>query len=96
MYLEYRIENDELEDAWFETLMGLVDELNCKYQMFFEEGYSSKKKCFTQTRVIKITGANEMLGWLKLRMERYIHFIKTLNNYAELYVSKIDEDDNKA
>ena len=92
MYLEYRIENDEMQDAWFETLLGLIDELNCRYQIFFEEGYSSKKKCFTQTRVIKITGASAMLGWLKLRMERYSHFIQMLNNYAELYISKIDDE----
>lgn len=94
MYLEYRIENDELQDAWFETLLGLIDELNCRYQMTFEEGYSSKKKCFTQTRVIKITGANAMLGWLKLRMERYSHIIQMLNNYAELYITKIEDDDD--
>ena len=92
MFLEYRIENDELQDAWLETLLGLIDELNCKYQMFFEESYSSKKKCFTQTRVIKISGASAMLGWLKLRMEQYTHFIQKLNNYAELYISKIEDE----
>lgn len=92
MFLEYRIENDELQDAWLETLLGLIDELNCKYQMFFEETYSSKKKCFTQTRVIKISGANAMLGWLKLRMEQYSHFVQKLNNYAELYISKIEDE----
>ena len=92
MYLEYRIENDELEDAWFQTLMGLIEELNCKYQMHFEEGYSSKKKCFTQTRIIKITGSDPMLGWLKLRMERYTHFISMLNSCSEYYLTQIDED----
>lgn len=92
MYLEYRIENEDLQEAWLETLLGLIEELNCKYQMVFEEGYSSQKKCFTQTRVIKITGANPMLGWLKLRMERYSHFIRQLNNYAELYISKTEDD----
>ncbi len=92
MFLEYRIENDELQDAWLETLLGLVDELNCKHQTFFEESYSSKKKCFIQTRIIKISGKNDMLGWLKLRMERYSHFIQKLNNYAELYTEKIDDE----
>ena len=92
MYLEYRIDNDELQDAWLQTLLGMIEELNCRYQMFFEEGYSSKKKCFTQTRIIKVTGPDAVLGWLKLRMERYNHFISMLNNYAEFYISKTEEE----
>ncbi len=92
MYLEYRIENDELQDAWLETLLNMIDELSCRYQMFFEEGYSSKKKCFTQTRIIKVSGPDAVLGWLKLRMERYSHFINMLNNYAEFYISKIEDE----
>ena len=92
MYLEYRVDNDELQDAWLQTLLNMVDELSCKYQMFFEEGYSTKKKCFTQTRIIKVTGPDAVLGWLKLRMERYNHFISILNNYAELYISKTEEE----
>ncbi|HIT55914.1 TPA: hypothetical protein IAA92_06605 [Candidatus Galligastranaerophilus intestinigallinarum] len=92
MYLEYRVDNDELQDAWLQTLLNMVDELSCKYQMFFEEGYSTKKKCFTQTRIIKVTGPDAVLGWLKLRMERYNHFISMLNNYAEFYISKTEEE----
>ncbi len=92
MYLEYRVDNDELQDAWLQTLLNMVDELSCKYQMFFEEGYSTKKKCFTQTRIIKVTGPDAVLGWLKLRMERYNHFISILNNYAEFYISKTEEE----
>ena len=92
MYLEYRIDNDELQDAWLQKLLGMIEELNCRYQMFFEEGYSSKKKCFTQTRIIKVTGSSPMLGWLKLRMERYSHFINMLNSYAEFYSSKLEEE----
>ena len=92
MYLEYRVDNDELQDAWLQTLLNMVDELSCKYQMFFEEGYSTKEKCFTQTRIIKVTGPDAVLGWLKLRMERYNHFISMLNNYAEFYISKTEEE----
>lgn len=92
MYLEYRVDNDELQDAWLQTLLNMIDELSCKYQMFFEEGYSTKKKCFTQTRIIKVTGPDAVLGWLKLRMERYNHFISMLNNYAEFYISKTEEE----
>ena len=92
MYLEYRVDNDELQDAWLQTLLNMVDELSCKYQMFFEEGYSTKKKCFTQTRITKVTGPDAVLGWLKLRMERYNHFISMLNNYAEFYISKTEEE----
>ncbi len=92
MYLEYRIENDEVQEAWFQTLLNMIDELSLKYQMLFEEGYSTKKKCFTQTRIIKVTGPDAVLGWLKLRMERYNHFVAMLNNYAEFYISKTEEE----
>ena len=91
MYLEYRIDNDELQDAWLQTLLGMIEELNCRYQMFFEEGYSSKKKCFTQTRIIKVTGSSPMLGWLKLRMERYSHFINEFNEKAEIQANIKEE-----
>lgn len=92
MYLEYRVDNDELQDAWLQTLLNIADELSLRCQTLFEEGYSSKKKCFTQTRIIKVTGPDAVLGWLKLRMERYSHFVNMLNNYAELYISKIEDE----
>lgn len=95
--LEFRIDEANVQSAWLKTLYDLADELNCKCQTFFEEKYSAARKCFAQTRVVKIIGANAMLDWLKLRMERYDHFVNSLNAYAEFYSSSInkDEEDEK-
>ncbi len=92
--LEFRIDEASVQSAWLKTLYDLADELNCKCQTFFEERYYSARKCFAQTRIVKIMGSNAMLAWLKLRMERYDHFINSLNEYAEFYSSSID-DENK-
>lgn len=91
--LEFRIDEANVQSAWLKTLYDLADELNCKCQTFFEEKYSAARKCFAQTRVVKIKGSSPMLSWLKLRMERYDHFINSLNEYAEFYSSSIDEDE---
>lgn len=56
MYLEYRVDNDELQDAWLQTLLNMVDELSCKYQMFFEEGYSTKKNASPKQELLKLQG----------------------------------------
>ena len=88
--LEFRIDEANVQSAWLETLYELADELNCKCQTFFEEKYYTARKCFAQTRIVKVTGSNPMLGWLKLRMERYDHFVSSLNEYAEFYSSSID------
>lgn len=91
--LEFRIDEANVQSAWLKTLYDLADELNCKCQTFFEEKYNAARKCFAQTRVVKIMGSNPMLGWLKLRMERYDHFINSLNEYAEFYSSSLDNQD---
>lgn len=93
MILEYKIDEINVENAWLETLYDLVEELNCKCQTFFEEAYSTQHKCFAQTRTIKITGANSMLGWLKLRMERYSHFVSSLNARVDIIASTFLDDE---
>ena len=92
MILEYKINELDIHSAWLQTLYELVDELNCKCQTFFEEGYSQEHKCFAQTRTIKIRGESTMLNWLKLRMERYTHFIDTLNARADAISSYLNDD----
>lgn len=91
--LEFRIDETSVQSAWLKTLYDLADELNCRCQTFFEEKYSAARKCFAQTRIVKIMGTSSMLGWLKLRMERYDHFINSLNEYAEFYSSSLDNRD---
>ena len=88
--LEFRIDEANVQSAWLETLYELADELNCKCQTFFEEKYYTARKCFAQTRIVRIKGSNSMLAWLKLRIERYNHFINSLNYYAEFYSTNID------
>ena len=87
MILEYKIDEISVQHAWLQTLYDLVEELNCKCQTFFEESYNTQHKCFSQTRTIKIRGSNSMIGWLKLRMERYSHFISSLNSQADFITS---------
>ncbi len=91
--LEFRIDETSVQSAWLKTLYDLADELNCRCQTFFEEKYNAARKCFAQTRIVKIMGTSSMLGWLKLRMERYDHFINSLNEYAEFYSSSLDNRD---
>ncbi|MBE7706295.1 MAG: hypothetical protein E7Z91_03510 [Cyanobacteria bacterium SIG30] len=93
MILEYKVDELSVHSAWLQTLYELVEELNCKCQTFFEEGYSSEHKRFSQTRTIKIRGEGTMLNWLKLRMERYSHFVNTLNARADAISSYLNEDD---
>jgi hypothetical protein len=94
MILEYKIDELKVHSAWLRTLYELIEELNCKCQTFFEENYSVEHKCFAQTRTVKIRGDSSMLGWLKLRMERYTHFINSLNARADFMSSQINNEDD--
>ena len=93
MILEYKIDDLNVHSAWLETLYELIDELNCKCQTFFEETYNIERKCFSQMRTVKIRGESTMLGWLKLRMERYSHFISELNNRADLISTQLNDEE---
>ncbi len=93
MILEYKIDEMNVQSAWLKTLYDLVDELNCKCQTFFEEKYNPDMKCFAPTRTVKISGSTSMLGWLKLRMERYTHFVESLNTHSTNYEIEFCEED---
>ena len=93
MFLEYKIDELNVENAWLTTLYELIEELNCKCQTFFTETYNSKHRCFSQIRTIKIRGSSSMLSWLKLRMERYSHFVNSLNSRLDVMSQLVDEED---
>ena len=92
MFLEYKIDELNVQNAWLTTLYELIEELNCKCQTFFTETYNSKHRCFSQIRTIKIRGSSSMLSWLKLRMERYAHHQEALNSKPEIMLLEDEEE----
>ena len=90
MILQFKVNEGIVEAAWLKTLYDLVDELNCKSQTFVEETYNRSFKNFMRTRIIEIYGSNTMLSWLKLRMERYDHFVNSYNKKPEI-ITNMDE-----
>ena len=93
MILEFKVDELSVQSAWLKTLYDLVEELNCKCQTFMEEKYNTKRNCFAPIRVVKIVGSNSMLSWLKLRMERYDHFIDSFNSQDNFYASFVDDEE---
>ena len=93
MILEFKVDELSVQGAWLRTLYDLIDELNCKCQTFMEEKYNTTRNCFAPGRVVKIVGSNSMLSWLKLRMERYNHFVDSLNSQEIFSTSFIEEDE---
>ena len=93
MILEFKVDELSVQSAWLKTLYELIDELNCKAQTFMEEKYNTTRNCFAPVRVVKIIGSNSMLSWLKLRMERYNHFIDSLNSQDVFSASFLDDED---
>jgi len=77
MILEYRVNEMHVQAAWLKTLYELIEELNCKCKTYVEESYNQTYKNFARTRIIEVYGSDTMIGWLKLRMERYLHFVST-------------------
>ena len=90
MILEYRVNEMHVQAAWLKTLYELVEELNCNCKTYIEESYNQTYKHFARTRVIEVCGSNTMIGWLKLRMERYLHMINSYGASSEI-LSKIHE-----
>lgn len=84
MILEYRVNEMHVQAAWLKTLYDLIEELNCKCKTYVEESYNQTYKHFARTRIIEVYGSDTMIGWLKLRMERYLHFIASKNSDAEI------------
>ena len=93
MILEFKVDELSVQGAWLRTLYDLIDELNCKCQTFMEEKYNTTRNCFAPVRVVKIVGSNSMLSWLKLRMERYNHFVDSFNSKEIFSTSFIEEDE---
>lgn len=84
MILEYRVDETNVQAAWLKTLYDLVEELNCKCKTYIDESYSCAYRHFLRTRIIEIYGSDTMLSWLKLRMERYLHFISAYNESGKI------------
>lgn len=95
MILEYKVNEIHVEPAWLKTLYDLIEELNCKCKTYIDETYNRTYKQFSRTRIIEVYGSDTMLSWLKLRMERYNHFIDALNERPEIQASMREEDDNE-
>ena len=84
MILEYKVKESKTQAAWLKTLYDLIDELECKSQTYLEENYNRSFKKIERIRIIQVWGSSTMLSWLKLRMERYSHFINTFNAKPEI------------
>ena len=93
MILEFKVDELSVQSAWLKTLYDLIDELNCKCQTFMEEQYNTNRNCFVPVRVVKIFVADSMLSWLKLRMERYNHFIDSLNSQTVFSTTFLEESE---
>lgn len=86
MILEFRVDENIVEAAWLQTLYELIEELNCKCNTSLEETYNKTYKNFIRTRVVEVYGSTTMVSWLKLRMERYNHFVDSFNDKPEVKV----------
>lgn len=84
MILQFKVDECSVEAAWLKTLYDLVEEVNCNCRTFVEETYNRSYKNFVRTRIIEIYGSNTMVSWLKLRMERYDHFVNSYNKKPEI------------
>ncbi|MDD3237551.1 MAG: hypothetical protein PHV37_05580 [Candidatus Gastranaerophilales bacterium] len=90
MILEYKVNEQEVQAAWLKTLYDIVEELNCKCQTYIDEAYNRVNRNVDRTRIIEVYGSDTMLSWLKLRMERYHHFISNYNEKPEIKTQFID------
>lgn len=92
MIIEYRVNENSTEAAWLRTLYDLVEELNCKCNTYLEETHNKSFKNYLRTRVVEVYGSATMIGWLKLRMERYNHFINEHNIPEIKIISDAEEE----
>lgn len=83
MILEYKVNEMHVQAAWLKTLYELIEELDCKCKTYVEESYNQTYKHFSRMRIIEVQGSDTMLSWLKLRMERYLHFISSYDEKAD-------------
>ena len=92
MIIEFRVNENSTEAAWLKTLYDLIEELNCRCNTYLEETHNKSFKNYVRTRVIEVFGSDTMVGWLKLRMERYNHFINSFNKPEIKLISETDEE----
>ncbi len=90
MILMYKVDEQSVQAAWLKTLYDLVEELNCKCKTYIDEIYNRSSRSFDRTRVIEVFGSDTMLSWLKLRMERYSHFVTNFNEKPEIKAQFIE------
>ncbi|MDD3012332.1 MAG: hypothetical protein PHC34_01345 [Candidatus Gastranaerophilales bacterium] len=93
MILEFKVDENIVEAAWLKTLYDLIEELNCRCNTYVEETYNKSYKSFVRTRVVEVFGSNTMVSWLKLRMERYNHFVDSFNSKPEVIIISDRDDD---
>lgn len=92
MIIEFKVNESTVEAAWLKTLYELIEELNCKCNTFLEETHNKSYNNFQRTRIVKVFGSETMVSWLKLRMERYTHFIDRMGDEPEIKVLSEDEE----
>ena len=79
MIVEFRLGNDDSNQAFLKTIYDAVEELNCKCTTYLEERYNKKKHKYEKLKVVKVYGSDTMVGYLQFRIERYHHFVKKLS-----------------
>ena len=92
MILEYKVNEINVQPAWLKTLYDLIEELNCKCKTYIDETYNRSAKNFSRTRTIEVYGSDTMLAWLKLRMERYSHYIDFYYQRPEIQANMKNEN----
>jgi hypothetical protein len=90
MILEYKVNEMHVQAAWLKTLYELIEELNCKCKTYIDESYNYTYRHFSRMRIIEVYGSDTMLSWLKLRMERYLHFI-SIHDETDAIASEMHE-----
>src|SRR6056297_3048084 len=95
MIIEFKVNESTVEAAWLKTLYELIEELNCKCNTYLEETHNKSYKNFKRTRIIEVYGSDTMVSWLKLRVERYRHFINTMSNDSEINIISEDKKVNE-
>lgn len=91
MILQFKVNESTVQAAWLKTLYDLIEELNCRCNTYLDERFNKAYKNLERTRIIEIYGSDTMVSWLKLRMERYLHFVDTYNNKPEIQILRDKE-----
>lgn len=88
MILQFKVDESTVQAAWLKSLYELIEELNCRCNTYLDEKFNNAYKNLERTRVIEVYGSETMVSWLKLRMERYLHFVDSYNSKPEIQTFK--------